>query len=77
MNWILTGMLLGSLITSTHDTEEACLGRKAMLDKVKEVRGVVCHAQPQYSTNITSGSSTATIPLCSSTQQGYCYLGAK
>lgn len=57
MNWILTGLLLGSLVTSTHDTEEACLGRKAVLAKVKEVSSVDCHRMlPSTSLSITSGT---------------------
>ena len=33
MNWILIAILGGSLLTSTHENEEQCLGRKAMLEK--------------------------------------------
>lgn len=35
MNWILIAITSGMLMTSHHDTEEACLGRKAMLEKDK------------------------------------------
>lgn len=38
MGWIFVGLLLGSVVTSSHESEEACLGRKALLEK-KEVRG--------------------------------------
>lgn len=31
MNWILVGTLLGSMITSAHDTREACEGRAVVL----------------------------------------------
>lgn len=41
MNWVYVGVLLGSLVTSQHETEEACLGRKALLSK-REVVGD-CH----------------------------------
>jgi hypothetical protein len=34
--WIFIGLILGSLVISQHDTEEACQGRKAMLAKKKE-----------------------------------------
>ena len=35
MNWILIAITSGMLMTSSHDTEEACLGRKAILEKNK------------------------------------------
>jgi hypothetical protein len=41
MNWLLAGILAGSLITSTHETEEQCLGRKAMLEKL-QVQSLTC-----------------------------------
>lgn len=42
--WILTGIILGSIITSSHDDEEACRGRKAMLEKVSQVNQIECRA---------------------------------
>ena len=33
MKWILIGTLLGSLVTSQHDSEEGCRGRAAVLKK--------------------------------------------
>lgn len=59
--WILTGVLLGSIITSTHDSEEACRGRQAMLEKVKGVSQTQCRT----ANNIVYGtgtSSTLTVP---------------
>jgi hypothetical protein len=35
MNWICIGMLAGSLITSTHETREACEGRAVILREAK------------------------------------------
>jgi hypothetical protein len=35
MSWILIGIVAGSFIVSGHDSEEACLGRKAVLEKQK------------------------------------------
>lgn len=54
-------MLLGSIVTSTHDTEEACLGRKEIL----KTKGVIaeCHKEP---TNFTGSGS---IRFC---QNGIC-----
>lgn len=37
MNWICIGLLAGSLITSTHDTREACEGRAVILRESKAV----------------------------------------
>lgn len=56
--WILTGLLLGSLITSTHEGQEACEGRKAMLAKEKNVTALECRAAASTRlTSITSGRS--------------------
>lgn len=35
MNWILIAITSGMLMTGHYETEEACLGRKAMLEKDK------------------------------------------
>ena len=35
MTWILIAITTGMIMTSHHETEEACLGRKAMLEKEK------------------------------------------
>jgi hypothetical protein len=35
MGWILIGVIAGSIVTSGHDSREACLGRKAILDEQK------------------------------------------
>lgn len=37
MSWILIAVVSGSILTSGHDTEEQCLGRKAILAKTKIV----------------------------------------
>jgi hypothetical protein len=38
MNWVFIEAILGSIVTSSHDTQEACEGRKVMLEK-KEIKG--------------------------------------
>lgn len=38
MTWIFTGLLLGSIVTSSHDSREACEGRAVLL-KEKGVNG--------------------------------------
>lgn len=48
MSWIFIGTLLGSLVTSSHDTEEACRGRLAMLAK-KDVVGQCIQQQQMFS----------------------------
>lgn len=55
--WILTGLVLGSIISSTHADEEACRGRKAMLEKVQNVNQVECRAANNFAT-ISGGSNT-------------------
>ena len=35
MNWILLAIVSGSILTSPHDTKEACLGREAVLHEQK------------------------------------------
>jgi hypothetical protein len=60
--WILTGLLLGSLVTSTHDNEEACRGRMAMLGKEKNVQHLDCRG-PTF----TGSSLTTLTPFCTTT----------
>ncbi len=54
--WILTGILLGSIVTSIHDSEEACRGRMAMLNQVKEMQSLDCKSAQKFST-ISSGTA--------------------
>jgi hypothetical protein len=60
MAWILIGLLGGSLITSLHDTREACEGRAVVL---RETKGLVakCVELPRNS-YITSGSVISICP---------------
>jgi hypothetical protein len=57
MKTVLIGMLLGSLVTSEHDTREACEGRKTLLAE-KGVVGLQCVA-PKGTDTITLGSGGA------------------
>lgn len=66
MNWILIGTLLGSLITSTHDTREACEGRTVTL-KEKGV-SAKCVEAPGHSFT----SSTGTMMCCGVSLCGPC-----
>jgi hypothetical protein len=47
MNWILIGTMAGSLITSLHDTREACEGRAVILKEQKAI--VKCVEMPPVS----------------------------
>ncbi len=59
MNWILIAITSGMLMTSSHDTEEACLGRKAILEKDKITNAKCVDMRQQYS---ISSCCTLTIP---------------
>lgn len=51
--YILIGILLGSIVTSTHDSREACEGRKTILAE----KGVVAECK---AINSSSGTLTGT-----------------
>lgn len=55
MNWIFIGLLAGSLVTSQHDTREACEGRAVVAREAKVERGKCVELAPAY--GISSGSS--------------------
>lgn len=63
MNWILIAITSGMLMTSHHDTEEACLGRKAMLEKDK-ITNSKCIDMRGFSLTGISSSSIITCPGC-------------
>ena len=68
MNWILIGILAGSLITSTHDTREQCEGRAVILREQKAV--VKCVEAPKSYTTSTLQLSPST--CCSAMTCGPC-----
>jgi len=53
MDWILIGIVAGSIVASGHSSEEACLGRKAMLDKQK-IAATCVKAPSNYSFSVLS-----------------------
>ena len=55
MDWILIGIVAGSLVTGTFSTEEACLGRAAMLEK-QHVRAKCVEAPKSTSSLISNGA---------------------
>ena len=50
MNWIFIGILAGSLVTSGHDTREACEGRAVIMREQKVERGKCVELAPLYVT---------------------------
>lgn len=58
MNWIFIAITSGMLMTSSHETEEGCLGRKAMLEKEKITHSKCVDMRVSYYT------SSGTIALC-------------
>lgn len=61
MNWILIAINAGMLMTGHYDTEEQCLGRKAMLEKDKIIN-VKCVDMR----NVLIGTATSTICIVGS-----------
>lgn len=59
MTWILIAITSGMLMTGHYDTEEQCLGRKAMLEKDKITNSKCINMLPYFipstSNTITSG----------------------
>lgn len=52
MSWIYVGLLAGSLVTSTHDSKEACEGRAVTL-KEKGVIGKCVEGASGFSTGLS------------------------
>ena len=55
MDWIFLGIIAGSIITSALPSEEACLGRKAVMEKL-HIAGI-CVKVPSNSMGLTSSGS--------------------
>lgn len=55
MSWILVGVVAGSIVTSGHDTKEACLGRVAVLAEAKV--SATCVEAPGKSLSYTCGTN--------------------
>lgn len=53
MNFILIAVVSGSLLTSMHETREACLGRAAVLAEQK-INARCVEAPSQYGAGVTS-----------------------
>lgn len=60
MNWILIAISAGMLMTSSHDNEEACLGREAMYKKEHKAAQTKC---VDMRLNFTSTISTTQLPI--------------
>jgi len=61
MEWIFVAVIVGSIITSGHSTEEQCLGRKAIIEKDNKIVGT-CIKAPSHGTTWTSGSLITLTP---------------
>lgn len=48
MNWLFIRLLAGSVVTSGHDTKEACEGRRVTLTEKGVTGGQCVQAQQQY-----------------------------
>lgn len=59
MKYIFIGMILNSIVTSTHDSEEACKGREAILKE----KGVVGQCVKELS-NLTYSTSGSIGSIC-------------
>ncbi len=59
MNWILIAISAGMIMTSSHETEEACLGREAMYKKEHKQANIKCVNM----SNITYGTISGSICL--------------
>ena len=62
MNWILIAITSGMLMTGHYDTEEACLGRKAMLEKDKITNIECVDMRLSYTTSGVCVNCALTIP---------------
>lgn len=57
MTWIFVGTLLGSIVTSPHDTREACEGRATIL-REKGAAGQCVQAPTNFMTLTPTGCIT-------------------
>ena len=64
MEWILIGVVVGSFVVSGHNTEEGCLGRKAVLDKQKiaATRKLAEWRAKKAEGKTAGGKTTAAVP---------------
>lgn len=64
MNWILIAVSSGMIMTSSHETEEACLGRKAMLEKDKITNSKCLNMSPYPTTTFGTGTVFCSNGIC-------------
>lgn len=58
--YILIGVLLGSMVTSTHDTREQCEGRKVILSE-KGVTNLECRSTQLFSSSTYNSIAPLTV----------------
>ena len=54
MNWILIAVVAGSIVTSGHETKEACMGRVATLQEQKITAACYSAPAPAYTSSSTN-----------------------
>lgn len=64
MNWILIAITSGMLMISHHETEEACLGRKAILEKDKITNSKCVDMRGNIISNSVGSIQLCTNPGC-------------
>lgn len=63
VKWIFIGLLLGSTVTSTHETYEACLGRMALLRGYGVVGSCQSETIPNKSFGVCSSETKSSFML--------------
>jgi hypothetical protein len=69
MDWIMIAIVGGSLLTSTHATEEACRGRAAMIEKDQKV-ATMCVKAPSHMATFNSYNGSITGPTTTTHCEG-------
>ena len=78
MDWILIGIVAGSLVTGQFASKEACLGRAATLRELK-IEAKCVEAPSNLSNFVIGGSVTTSTATCSAAMctrcdsSGHCY----
>ena len=60
MNWVFVGILMGTVVTSTHDSREACEGRRVVLAE----KGVNGKCVELSATRSYTGTTIAPLTIC-------------
>ena len=66
MEWVMIGIVAGSLVTSLHPTKEACLGRVEIL-KEQKISAKCVEMPALYGSLGTASAGSITLGMCAST----------